>query len=301
MNQSEPDIFEAHRPRLFGLAYRMLGSVADAEDLLQDAYLRWRSVAKDSVENPRAYLSKIVSRLCLDRLKEARRHREVYVGPWLPEPLANDLTHAVSPADDLAENISFALMLTLERLSPLERAAFLLHDVFDMEFSEVADTLGRSEATCRQLASRARTHVRKDRPRYAVEPEQTEKISTAFFAAMHSGDTNALRSLLADDAVFHADGGGKARSARNILHGADRISQFLAGYARKALPKRIEWSRRMTINNLPGELAFAVDGILQTTAIEIAHGRITAIYVTRNPDKLRHLASFAPQASSRLD
>lgn len=296
MTVGEPGIFEEQRPRLFGLAYRMLGSVADAEDVVQDAFLRWRGVDAETVGNPRGFLSKVVSRLCLDKLKEARRRREIYVGPWLPEPLINDPDLATTPRETVADDVSFALMLALERLSPLERAAFLLHDVFDMEFSEIAGVLDRSEAACRQLASRARANVRKDKPRFAAPAEGNAKIADAFFVALRSGDAGSLRDVLAADAVFHADGGGRVPAARNILRGAERIAQFFAGYARKGVTSKPKWKRRLIVNGLPGELAMNADGVLQTTAVEIRDGRVAAVYVTRNPDKLRHLARLAPAA-----
>lgn len=295
MTASEPGIFEEQRPRLFALAYRMLGSVADAEDVLQDAFLRWRGVRAETVGNPRGFLSKIVSRLCLDKLKEARRRREIYVGPWLPEPLIDDRGLASVAEETVAGDVSFALMLALERLSPLERAAFLLHDVFDMEFAEIAGVLNRTEAACRQLASRARANVRKEKPRFDVKSTDSEKIADAFFVALRSGDAQALRDVLAADAVFHADGGGRVPAARNILRGADRIAKFFAGYARKGVTSKPKWKRRLVVNGLPGELAMNADGVMQTTAVEIRAGRVAAVYVTRNPDKLRHLEKFAPQ------
>ena len=190
---------------------------------------------------------------------------------------------------------TFALMLALERLSPLERAAFLLHDVFDMEFAEIAAVLNRSEAACRQLASRARGNVRRERPRFETAPDRSAKIADAFFAALRSGDAGALRDALAEDAVFHADGGGRVRAARNILYGADHISRFFAGYARKGALSHPRWTRRIVVNGLPGELAVNADGVMQTTALEIRDGRVAAVYVTRNPDKLRHLEPLAPQ------
>lgn len=295
MNANDSGIFEAQRARLFGLAYRMLGSVADAEDIVQDAFLRWRRVDAHTVENPRGFLSKIVSHLCLDRLKEARRVREIYVGPWLPEPLINDPNLATTPNETVADDVSFALMLALERLSPLERAAFLLHDVFDMDFAEIAGVLGRSEAACRQLASRARANVRKEKPRFEPAPDDSAKIADAFFAALRSGDASALRDVLAADATFHADGGGRVPAARNILLGAERIAQFFAGYARKGVTSNPKWTRRVVVNGLPGEIAVNADGVLQTTAVDIRDGRVVALYVTRNPDKLRHLEKLTPQ------
>ncbi len=295
-----PTTFEEHRPTLFGLAYRMLGSVADAEDVLQDAFLRWDRIDPESVAHPRAFLSKTVSRLCLDKLKEAHRRREVYVGPWLPEPILNDPATAVAAPESVAGDVSFALMLALERLSPLERAAFLLHDVFDTAYDEIAAILGRTEAACRQLVRRARTHVRAERPRFDVAPDRAAQIASAFFSAAQSGDADALRTLLAEDAVLHSDGGGQARAALNLIQGHNTIARFYAGLAAKASRTGDAAARvvqRTTINGLPGELAVGWDGLLQTTAIEISGDRIAAIYVTRNPDKLSHLTDFAEDAA----
>lgn len=296
MSDSETAVFEEHRAFLTGLAYRMLGSVADAEDVLQDAFLRWRRASPETVEHPRAFLSKVVSRLCLDKLKEARRRREIYVGPWLPEPIVNDPALSAPAPETVAEDISFALMLALERLSPLERAAFLLHDVFDMEFAEIAAVLDRNEAACRQLASRARAHVRKEKPRFDMAPDKSAEIVEAFFAAAKSGDAGALRDILAKDATLYADGGGHVIAALNPIYGGDAIARFYEGVMRKAASMKPDlpvWSRRTVINGLPGEIMRAADGVLMTTAVEIADGRITGVYVTRNPEKLRHLAEYA--------
>ncbi len=287
--------FEAHRPRLTGLAYRMLGSVAEAEDAVQDAWLRWHQAERGAVRDPGAFLRRVVARLCLDRLKSARARRESYVGPWLPEPVldAEALRGGAPPdAGEWADDLSFALMLALERLSPLERAAFLLHDVFDIGFAEVAAALGRGEAACRQLAARARAHVRAARPaRFAVPPEEGERLAAAFLAAVRSGDPAALARLLAEDAVLQTDGGGRKAAALNPLLGRDRIARFFAGLARKARLPRAVVVRPARVNGLPGFVSLEEDGTLQTVAVEAAAGAlIGAIYIVRNPDKLRHLA-----------
>ncbi|MDF2231420.1 sigma-70 family RNA polymerase sigma factor [Albimonas sp. CAU 1670] len=292
-------IFLAERPRLVSLAYRMLGSVAEAEDAVQDAWLRWRRApggpdgpAGEAVENPAGWLTRTVTRLCLDRLRAARRRRESYVGDWLPEPVAQDAGPAA--AAEAAEEISFALMLALERLSPLERAAFLLHDVFGLPFAEVAAALGREEAACRQLAARGRAHARETRPRFAVDPDEGARIAAAFFEAAGSGDAAALTRLLADQAVLRSDGGGRARAALNPILGAERIARFFAGIARKPGGPAFPWSRPVRLNGLPGQLSLARDGMLQTVAIELQGPRIAAVYITRNPDKLRHLLPLVP-------
>lgn len=286
---AEDTSFEQHRRHLFGIAYRMMGSVAEAEDAVQESWLRWQGSSREGVGNPRAFLSAIVTRLCLDRLKAARQRREIYVGPWLPEPLLQDPALVTQPDEDAAQDVSVALMLALERLSPLERAAFILHDVFDMGFDEIAAALDRSEAACRQLAARARASVRAARPRFAVRPGEGEAIAEAFFAAARSGDTVALRRLLAEGAAVHTDGGGRKTAALKIILGAEKICRFFAGLARKPRGVRPLWSRAVLINGLPGFVTMEPDGTLQTTALEIEDGRIQAIYVVRNPEKLRHV------------
>ena len=279
--------FEGERRRLTGLAYRMLGSRAEAEDVLQDAWLRWQQAEKDGVENPAAFLTSVVTRLCLDRLKAAKAKREVYVGSWLPEPLVEDL--AVESDAELAADLSVALLLALERLSPLERAAFLLHDVFEMEFAQVAATLGRSEAACRQLASRARANVQLERPRFPLAPAEGERYARAFLEAARGGSLDGLKGLLAEGAVLVSDGGGIKLAALNPIRGSDRIARFFAGLAAKPDRPRIARNRILTINGLPGILTEYDDGHLQTTALAIEAGAVTAIYVVRNPEKLEHL------------
>jgi RNA polymerase sigma-70 factor (ECF subfamily) len=269
------DIITEHRSFLVGLAYRMLGSVAEAEDVVQDAFLRVAHVT--DVQEPRAYLARVVTRLCLDRLKSARARREEYVGTWLPEPVVED------PAAPIAEDLSIALMMALERLSPLERAAFLLHDVFDMDYGAVAQMLERSEAACRQLAARAREHVREDRPKATPADD---RIIAAFGQALVTGDVTTLAALLAEDAVLYTDGGGKRLAALNPIYGRDKIVRFASGRRAKSfVPLAVE---RVRINGLPGYLLRMDDG-LETMAFEIAGGVITAIYDVRNPDKLSHL------------
>jgi RNA polymerase sigma-70 factor (ECF subfamily) len=269
------DVITEHRSFLVGLAYRMLGSVAEAEDVVQDAFLRVAHVT-DVVE-PRAYLARVVTRLCLDRLKSARARREEYVGTWLPEPLVED------PGAPIAEDLSVALMMALERLSPLERAAFLLHDVFDMDYGAVAQMLERSEAACRQLAARAREHVRQDRPK---PTPADERIVEAFAQALATGDATSLASMLAEDAVLYTDGGGKRVAAINPIYGRDKIIRFANG--RKVKQHKLLSVERVRINGLPGFLLRMDDGP-ETMAFEIANGVITAIYDVRNPDKLGHL------------
>ena len=290
--------FEPYRRRLLGLAYRMLGSVAEAEDAVQETYLRWHDADRDAVDDARAFLMTTTTRICLDVLKSARVRREQYVGPWLPDPVTDTVSLAPDAQTELAEDLSVALLLALDRLSPLERAAFLLHDVFDYSFAQVADALGRNEGACRQLASRARTRVREARPSGvtppraapgAIDPKHAELL-TAFMVASRSGDVAALTRLLASDAKVVSDGGGKVPAALNVIEGADRVAAFAAGVVRKG------WSddlalRFDTINGLPGLIVSGAQGTIQTTAFEVEGGAITTIYIVRNPDKLKHLVT----------
>ena len=274
-------MFEQRRPAMTGLAYRMLGSRAEAEDVVQDAWLRWRKVDAETVEEPGAYLNRVVTRLALDRLKSARVRREVYVGEWLPEPVVEPDFEAGGDAD-----LSVAFLLALERLTPLERAAFLLHDVFDTPFAEIAAVLGRSETACRQLASRAREHVRRDRPRYTPSADEERKLTTAFFQALLTGDEVALRDLLAEDVVWHADGGGKVSANLNPIYGAAKLVAMLLGIQRKWPPPADTTVRLARVNGQPG-LVLAANGVVfQTMSLEIENGRISAVYTVRNPEKL---------------
>jgi RNA polymerase sigma-70 factor (ECF subfamily) len=290
--------FEPFRRRLLGLAYRMLGSLADAEDAVQETYLRWHRADRGKVTDPRAFLMTTTSRICLDMLSSARARREEYVGPWLPEPVLDTAALAPDSHTELAEDLSIALLLTLDRLSPLERAAFLLHDVFDFSFNEVASALERSEAACRQLAARARAHVRDSRPRGVASPSTRSsevdakhaELISAFIAATRSGDLNGLTQLLASDVRVVTDGGGKVQAALNVLEGPDRSARFLIGAARKGW--RAEYTLRFAvINGLPGVIVESPAGPVQTSAFEIEDGVVRALYIVRNYEKLRHLGS----------
>lgn len=274
--------FQRERKRLVRLGYRMLGSFSEAEDVVQDAWFRWEKV-EAGIDSPEAYLTRIVTRLCLDRLKSARARRETYVGPWLPDPLMD----SVDPDEPIADDITVTLMLAMERLSPLERAAFLLHDVFDIALSDIAVTLGREPAAVRQLASRARKHVQAARPRFSVEAAEANRITQAFFVAARDGDTASLASLLAQDVEIHSDGGGKVLAFRNVIRGLDRALRLFAGLRRKHAPTA-QLLRTVEIDGLPGYISVDRD-LVQTTALDIRDGKITAVYIVRNPDKLRHL------------
>ncbi len=272
------DAFDPLRPRLLRIAYRMLGSVAEAEDVVQEAYLRWHQTDRSVVRDAEAVLVRTVSRLCLDVLKSARVQREQYVGTWLPEPIVEAVE-----GDDL----TLTLMMALERLSPLERAAFLLHDVFGMDFDEVARAIDRDPAACRQLASRARSHVREARPRFPVSEGKGRELASAFFTASRSGDMHALQALLAQDVVTYTDGGGKVKAAPNPIYGADKVLRFFNGLRERFGLNASRLVYEGPIDGLPAIVTVEPDGVLQTTAFAFEEDRIVAIYVTRNPDKLQ--------------
>lgn len=297
--------FEPHRRFLRGLAYRMLGSVSEAEDVVQDTWLRWCDADIASVHEPRAFLAQIATRLCLDRIKSAQRQREHYVGVWLPEPLVetfDQLTEPAPPAEaalELAQDVSLAFLLMLQRLSPLERAVFLLHEVFDWSFDEVAQALGRSNAACRQLASRARSQVKLDAARpsaQAADPQREQKqqaLSAAFAMALRGGNIAELAQTLASDVVFMSDGGGRVSAVPKPVQGADRVAKMLMGFARL-------WEREGGVTAIParinghlGAMLFDAQGqVVQTIALVFnAAAQIESIYVVRNPDKLRHIGA----------
>jgi len=298
VNRTRLDTFEALRPELTRHAYRMLGDCGEAEDAVQDTYLRWSdALQRTEVENDRAFLRSVTTRLCLDRLRSARVRREAYVGPWLPEPVVSDPNENPEAAAALADDVSFALLLALERLSPLERAAFLLHDGLDVPFEEVASMLGRSEPSVRRLASRARDHLRETRPRARVSHEDAIRLRDAFAAALQKEDPAALAELLTEDVVVTSDGGGKVSAATVPVAGRDRVGRMLLGLQRKggASVKRVELAK---INGLPGFVFFDERGVMQTLALELRDGRIAAMYVMRNPEKLVRVAErYAAQPS----
>ena len=278
------DIFEAQRPRLIRLAYRMLGSVAEAEDVVQDAWLRWTRTEED-VRDPVGWLVRVTSRLCIDRLRSAKAQREAYRGPWLPEPLIEELS--IDPVER-AEDVYVAFLLALERLSPLERAVFLLHDVFDEDYASVAETLGRNEAAVRQLAARARAHVKDNRPRFTVSQEDAAKFAAAFMAAAAQGDMKALSSVLAEDAVLISDGGGKRTAALRPMIGRDDIIRLLEGIAWRSGGAQL-WPisfRAVRINGYPGVVMEREDGPMTVAFQPGEDGKLAAIYLVRNPDKL---------------
>lgn len=278
------DPFAPHRPRLRALAYRMLGSAADADDAVQETALRWLNADVGTVANPEAWLTRVCTRICLDMLRKRRRERADYSGPWLPEPYDEE------PAADvpaLAESLRLAFLLMLERLSPHERAALLLHDVFDADYSEIAAALGQSEAACRQHVSRARRRISEERERFAVAPRAEIDMMNRFASAVMSHDASAIAALIAPDAQLVSDGGGKALAARNVIHGSDRIARFFAGVARKNFGACV-WHVEI-VNGAPtlvGRKAGRLDSLI---SLAIDGERITGVYIQRNPDKLAAL------------
>lgn len=287
--------FEAHRDVLMGVAYRMLGSVGDAEDIVQDAWARWRGAG--DVETPRAWLVRVVSRLCLDRLKSARVRREQYFGTWLPEPLVDRVSveggagvaGGGARAGEVDESISIALMLVLEKLSPVERAGFLLHEVFGYDFAEIAGILEKSEPACRKLVSRARERVRAERPRFAASGAEHAELSRRFLAACRGGEIEPLMALFGESVAFYSDGGGKATAVPKVLTEREVIAKFFIGVARNLAAEGFE-VRSTWFNGAPGVL-FRVGGVVVTAlSLDVREGRIAAIYGHRNPDKLREFA-----------
>jgi RNA polymerase sigma-70 factor (ECF subfamily) len=282
------DTFEAQRPRLTRLAYRMLGSLADAEDAVQDAWLRWTRADQAEVNDPAAWLVRTTTRLCLDRLRAARAAREAYKGPWLPEPLIED------PADPVerAEDISVAFLLALERLSPLERAVLILHDVLDADYDSIAETLDRTEAACRQLLSRARSHVREARPRYGATEAQVSRLAQAFMDAVARNDLAGLSDLLAEDALLVSDGGGRRTAALRPLVGRADILRFIDRLLWRGSLIAPTTLRIARVNGQLGAVLADPEGLSTMVAEVDAEGRLATIYVVRNPDKLSGAAAW---------
>lgn len=274
---------------LFGIAYRMLSSVADAEDILQDAWLKWSAVDADQIEQPRAYLARTVTNLALNRIKSATMRRETYVGPWLPEPLVIAEEDAGRDVER-AETISLAMLVVLETLSPLERAVFVLKEVFGFSFAEIAGMLDRSEASVRQVGSRARSHVQARRPRYDAPADVRRRITDEFLAACLGGDLNQVMELLAPEVTAWTDGGGKIRAALRPLHGADKVARWILGVLATQLPD--VGIHRVLVNGQPGLLVTSAGAPDDVVAVDPGKdGRIEAIRLIRNPDKLQHISA----------
>jgi RNA polymerase sigma-70 factor (ECF subfamily) len=277
--------FERHRRVLFALAYRMLGSVMDADDIVQEAFLRWQQAPADQVQAPKGYLQRIVTRLCIDHLRSARVRREMYVGPWLPEPLIQSGDADPAAAADLTDSLSLGFLRLLERLTAIERAVFLLHDVFGYTYEEIAPVVGKSAVHCRQLGRRAREWLVAERPRFPATPAQVEQVTRQFIRACSEGDMQGLLALFAADITLWPDGGGKPGAMRNPIVGADRVRRFLLGVRRKApFPSVL---RPMHVNGQLGILWLIGGRLLCTIALELDRGAIRAIYWVFNPDKLQ--------------
>jgi RNA polymerase sigma-70 factor (ECF subfamily) len=276
--------FERHRKLLFSLAYRMLGSAADAEDIVQETYLRWHRADLEQVRAPRDWLCTAVTRLSIDHLRSARVRREEYVGPWLPEPLFAPVDEDPLAAAILAESLSTAFLLMLERLSETERAVFLLREVFSFDYEEVARIVARSEPATRQLAKRARDKLAGGEPRFTASAGEAERLAHRFVDACEHGDLDGLMALLTSDAVAMTDGGGKAHAARRPIHGRDRVARFFVGLTRKWPGWRM---RIVQVNGRPGVILRFDMGIVRVMSFAIVDGRIDGVFMIANPDKLR--------------
>jgi RNA polymerase sigma-70 factor (TIGR02957 family) len=291
---NDAEVFEAHRDLMFAVAYRMLGTIADAEDAVQDAWLRWSAEPRSDVISPRAYLSRVIANTALNRLRSARARREAYVGPWLPEPLLTDAGPDAAARAELAESVSMAMLVVLESLTPEERAVFVLREVFGFTHAEIGDTLGRSPASVRQLAHRAREHVQARRPRFDVDWNQQREVTERFLAAAAGGDIDGLMTVLAPDVTLLTDGGGKARAALRPITGADKVARWVAGVAgRPWMGVEISEMRLAVaeINGSPGTLVTAGGRPIAALTLAVAGGRVTAIQLLANPDKLAAIAA----------
>ncbi len=295
MNETHEELLEELRPTAFAIGYRMLGSVAEAEDVVQEALLRLHEALErgQQIESPRAYLATIATRLSIDQLRSARARRETYVGEWLPEPLVSDSQTDPAGQAELADSLSLAFLVLLESLSPEQRAALLLHDVFDYGYAEIAEIVGKSEDNARQLAARARRHVEEGKPRFEASREQREELAHRFFAAAQEGDVAALEEMLADDVVLQGDGGGKAPALARALFGSRRVARTLAAWFRQGANIPDPELREVNVNGQPGAVLMAGGLIVSVLALDIADGRVQAIRGIVNPDKLHHVGEVA--------
>ena len=280
--------FDEHHRLLFSIAYRMLGTRADAEDMVQETFLRWQKASDTEIRDPRAFLVTVITRLCINQLQSARVKREQYFGQWLPEPLPTGASPEAIPMTGIDGSLSMAFLMLLERLTPMERAVFLLREVFEYQYAEIARTLGQSEANCRQILRRAKQHIAKDRPRFVVSREQQEKLLQQFLETSEQGDMQGLLALLSEDVVLYTDGGGKATAVPNPIYGAERVGRFFFGAREKLMPK--EFVRCLTeINGQPAVVAYHQGRAVGVLTMDVAKGRIRNIYIVRNPDKLRKI------------
>lgn len=285
------EVFEEHRPVLTGVAYRMLGRVADAEDVVQEAWLRWSGADRSDVREPRGYLVRVTTRLAIDRLRQVQSRKEAYVGPWLPEPYVTDFGATVPDTAEravLADSVSLAVLVVLESLSPLERAVFVLREAFGYPYADIAVTLDRSESAVRQLAGRARRHVEEKRPRYEVDPAEQRDLTERFLAAATEGDIEGLMSLLAPDVRLVGDSGGLAQAPLRVLESADKVGRFIAGISRKGVAEAS--FRFLEVNGGPALLVLSDDKPDSVLQLDVVNGRIQCVYIIRNPEKLLSLA-----------
>ncbi len=283
--------FNQYRPLLFGIAYRMLGSAMDAEDMVQETFLRWQQ-ATEGIQSPKSYLATIVTRLCIDNLRLAQTQREEYIGPWLPEPLLTLEDTTIAETLELAESLSMAFLVLLESLSPIERAVFLLREVFGYEYAEIARMVGKSETNCRRIASRAKEHITTKRPRFDATREQQAEATRRFVLACTNGDMNALLQVLAPDVVFEADGGGKVSAARRPIYGAEQVARALLGILKLLPPDlQVELAR---VNAQPAIIGYLSGKPFYVTVLDIVDGRVQNIYNVLNPDKLSNLPPLSP-------
>jgi RNA polymerase sigma-70 factor (TIGR02957 family) len=294
---SEPhdELLQELRPVAFAISYRMLGSVAEAEDVVQEALLRLHTAFErgERIESPRAYLATVATRLAIDVLRSARARRESYVGEWLPEPLVSDSLADPARHAEMADSLSLAFLVLLESLSPEQRAAFLLHDVFDYGYPEIAEIVGKSEDNARQLAARARRRVEEQRPRFEASREQRDELAHRFFAAAREGDLESLEALLADDVVLHGDGGGKVPALARALFGRRRVARTLTAWFRQGAKVPEPELREVEVNGQPGAVLMTGGGVVSVMALDIADGRVQGIRSIVNPDKLRHIGPVA--------
>ena len=280
--------FDQYRSLLFSIAYRMIGSVADAEDMLQETFIRWQQSADDKIESPRAFLVTIISRLCINHLQSARVRREEYVGEWLPEPIVTDPTSDPFAIIKVDESLSMAFLVLLERLAPIERAVFLLREVFEYEYSEIANIVGQSEANCRQILRRARQHVSAMRPRFEVpEPKRTDLLER-FLTAVGTGEMTGLIDLLSKDVVLHSDGGGKGLAVPNEVRGADKVARGILGSLKRLVPATLV-RKLVRINGAPGLVNYLDGKPHSVLTLDVQNGRIQNIYIVTNPEKLSHI------------
>ncbi|MEG4588193.1 RNA polymerase sigma-70 factor [Microcoleus sp. MOSTC5] len=284
---SSLDDFNHHRPLLFSIAYRMLGTVTDAEDMVQETFLRWQQTASSTVRSAKTYLTTITTRLCIDHLRSARVQREQYVGTWLPEPMLTQQSENSTDLMELADSLSIAFLTVMERLSPIERAVFLLRDVFDYDYDEIAQMIGKSPTNCRQILRRAKQHLADQRPRFPVSRPQQKQITTQFLDASTKGDLQDLLLLLAKDVTFCSDGGGKVVAVLKPIHGAVKVARMLLAIRRKWLLNSV--SHLADINGQPGIIQYLDDHIHSVMTFEIVDGCIQSIYSVRNPEKLERI------------